>query len=202
MITLAIESSSGCGSMAVVENSAVVFDERFGSDRRHSSDLFLALERALVRCDSLDQVAVGLGPGAYSGVRVAIAAAIGIGIARKCKLVGLPSVTAFELEEYLAVGDARRSGFYFTHVRAGECVQGPVLADEQTLLRLVESPLPILASGPVLALPTLQIAFPCARKLAVLAQSGLGMCARGELEPIYLREALVTPPAADTPRLR
>lgn len=188
--------------MAVVENGTLVFEEQFGSDRRHSSDLFLTLERALARCDSLDQVAVGLGPGAYSGVRVAIAAAIGIGIARKCELAGLPSVASFEVAEYLAVGDARRSGFYFTHVRGGECVQGPMLADEQTLLRLVESPLPILASGSVLSLPALQIAFPSARKLAVLAQSGIGICARGELEPIYLREALVTPPAADTPRLR
>jgi tRNA A37 threonylcarbamoyladenosine modification protein TsaB len=63
MITLALDTSTPTGSVAVMSSGEVIFEETFKADRSHSSSLFAALERARTTFARLDQIAVGLGPG-------------------------------------------------------------------------------------------------------------------------------------------
>ena len=90
MITLAIETSTGSGSIALREDGRTLFAERFTADRGHGAGLFASLERARGLAPHWDQIAVGLGPGSYSGVRIAIAAAIGTGICIEGKIARHP----------------------------------------------------------------------------------------------------------------
>jgi tRNA threonylcarbamoyladenosine biosynthesis protein TsaB len=199
MITLAIDTSTPRGSVAVFAYGDLVFDESFIADRSHSASLFASLERARGCSGHIHQVAVGLGPGSYAGVRIAIAAALAFDVALGAKLVGLPSVAALETDaaEYLAIGDARRNTFYFTHVVGSECVDGPRLLDEHALRELLEMfpSLPCYAGEPLAAFPSAQIAYPSAVILARLATDGKSVVATGDLEPIYLREPYITQPA-------
>ena len=199
MITLAIDTSTPRGSVAVFAYGDLVFDESFIADRSHSASLFASLERARACSSHIHQVAVGLGPGSYAGARIAIAAALAFDLALGAKLVGLPSVAALETDahEYLAIGDARRNTFYFTHVVERECVDGPRLLDEHALRELLETfpSLPCYAEEPLAAFPSAQIAHPSAEILARLATDGKGIVATGDLEPIYLREPYITQPA-------
>jgi len=198
MITLALETSTPHGSVALLDGDSFRLDERFTADRSHSSSLFAALEKARALADRLDLIAVGLGPGSYAGVRIAIAAAIGLQLSFRAKLVGLPSVAAFETEApaYLAIGDARRDSFYFSRVEKGVCVEGPLLATEQELAQRLASAaeIPVFATAAVPQFPATKMALPSAAILASLAAAQRGIVATGALEPIYLREPYITQP--------
>lgn len=203
MILLAIETSTHQGSVAVLRDGELIFNESCGAGRSHSSLLFSTLERALAALPGgakPDQIAVGLGPGSYAGVRIAISAATGLALATGAELLGLPSLGALAEGDFVAVGDARRNSFSFTHVRAGECVEGPLLLSaEELAARLADCALPVYTSEEIKAdLPVkLELRYPEAERLARLAAAGRSISARGHLEPLYLREPHIT--VAKTP---
>ena len=198
MITLAIDTSTPHGSVALFGDEVLLFHESFIGDRSHSSSLFVALEKVRAQADRVDLIAIGLGPGSYAGVRIAIAAGLGLHLALGAKLVGLTSVAALETiaPTYIVIGDARRESFYFSRIEDGVCVEGPLLATEEELRQRLEScaSLPIFATEPVPQFPSAQIALPSAVRLAHLAASNRGIIATENLEPIYLREPHITQP--------
>ncbi len=204
MTTLAIDTSTNHGSVALLADGALLLDENFSADRSHTATLFAVLERAIALTPRLDCVAIGLGPGSYAGVRIAIAAAIGLELGIGARLVGLPSVAALETRErsYLAIGDARRETFYFTRVEDGVCADGPLLTTEAELrARLAaHADWPVFTSGALPAFPAAQIALPSAARLARLAVANRGVTATDDLEPIYLREPHITLPKARPPQ--
>ncbi len=203
MTILAIDTSTNHGTVALLVDGELRLAETFTADRTTSSSLFAVLERAVALAPRVDQVAIGLGPGSYAGVRIAIAAAIGLELGGGARLVGIPSVAALETDaaSYCAIGDARRETFYFTRVEDGVCVEGPLLATEAELrARLAaHAALPVFTSAPLAAFPAAQIALPSAARLARLANAARGITATGDLEPIYLREPHITLPKARPP---
>jgi len=194
MTILAIDTSTNHGTVALLVDGELRLDETFIADRRTSAALFPVLERALAAAPRVDQVAIGLGPGSYAGVRIAIAAALGL----KLGCGAQPSVAALETDaaDYLAIGDARRDTFYFTHVERGICAAGPLLATAEELRTLLAAhpALPVFSSATLPDFPSAQIALPSAARLARLAHAARGITATGDLEPIYLREPHITQP--------
>lgn len=198
MITLALETSTTRGSVAVLENENVfLFREEFPAERTCSSHLFANLQRALASASRVDQIVVGLGPGSFSGVRIAISAAIGLSLGTGAKLVGIPSVAALDAKEYFAIGDARRGAWYFTHVQNGIAREGPLLLDRAALdARLAAQNTPPIFTSEETDISSATLAFPSAEKLARLADADIGITARDDLEPIYLRDPHITLPRA------
>ncbi|MGH2379422.1 MAG: tRNA (adenosine(37)-N6)-threonylcarbamoyltransferase complex dimerization subunit type 1 TsaB, partial [Candidatus Limnocylindria bacterium] len=82
MTLLAIDTSTSWGSLALYDGESVLAEETWHLQRGHDAALFGAVERllALVRlpAGSIDRVAVAVGPGSFTGVRIAIATAQGI----------------------------------------------------------------------------------------------------------------------------
>lgn len=198
MLTLAIETSTPHGSVAVHDGEHLLIEQHFAAARGASGTLFPVLESVLGAAPRIEQIAVGLGPGSYAGVRLAIAAAIGLELALECRLAGLPSVAAFQVPgtPYVAIGDARRETFYWTEVNEGVCSDGPLLLTQAELLtRLARSSLPIFSSDSLPLVPGACRALPTAALLAARAARGIGITALGNLEPIYLREPHITLPA-------
>ena len=204
MTILTIDTSTTHGSASLLAEGELRLEETFTADRTTSSALFAVLERAVALAPRVDQVAVGLGPGSYAGVRIAIAAALGLELGAGAQLVGLPSVAALAVAAagYVAIGDARRETFYFTRVEDGACVEGPLLVSESELRERLaaHATLPVFTSAALAAFPSAQIALPSAVRLARLAGAGRGITARGDLEPIYLREPHITLPKVRAPR--
>ena len=198
MITPAIDTSATDGSVALLGDGALLFEERFTADRSHSASLFVTLEKVRALVDHVDCIAIGLGPGSYAGVRISIAAALGLRFALGAKLVGIPSVAALDTltRDYIAIGDARRESFYFSRIEQGVCVEGPLLATETELAERLAAAgaLPVYATASVPQFPNTQIALPSATLLAQLAAAGRGIVATDDLEPIYLREPHITQP--------
>lgn len=197
MITLAIDTSTPRGSVAVVAFDEVVFEENICADRNHSSALFAALQNARSNARRIDRIAVGLGPGSYAGIRIAISAALGMQLALECKLVGIPSVAALEngWQRSLVIGDARRGSFYCTAVEHGICIDGPVLINEMDLRERIDGlGWPVFTTERLHDFPTAQISAPSAAILGRLAGQARSIVQTGDLEPLYLRDPHITQP--------
>jgi tRNA threonylcarbamoyladenosine biosynthesis protein TsaB len=197
MKTLAFELSSGQGSIALVEDSAALFVRSFPNDRKDSGAFFENVQICLQRFGAPGEIVVGLGPGSYAGVRIAIATALGLRTAVGAKLVGLPSICALEVEarDYCVIGDARRQSFFFAKVSDGGLIEGPMLMTAAELETMIsEATSPIYASELLPQFPLAKLAYPSASKLAGLARAEIDNTR--SLEPIYLREPHITVPKA------
>lgn len=155
MKVLAIDTSTSHGSVALLDGGRVLLDEACISDRNHGCALVPLIERARDLAGRFDCIAIGLGPGSYAGVRIAIATAMGLAMATGARLVGIPSVAAWEcdLDHHIAIGDARRETFYFTKVERGTCTEGPLLTDAAGLLARIAA----LPGWPVLSAEALDL---------------------------------------------
>jgi tRNA threonylcarbamoyladenosine biosynthesis protein TsaB len=200
MRVLALEASTDLASVALWEDGGFVFEERFASKRSLSAELFPLLWRLLEPVGAVDMTVVGLGPGSYAGVRITIAAALGLQAVWGCELVGIPSVAALPEEGgcFQVIGDARRGTWYYTRVEAGVCVEGPLLVDSDATLRAYLEK----AQGTVYATEALpaewgaNLCLPSASVLAKLAAVRTGIVQTADLEPLYLRDVHITRPAA------
>lgn len=202
MKILALELSSGRGSLAWLADGEEIFAQSFSNDRKHSGLFFENLQLCLQRGGAPDAIVVGLGPGSYAGVRIAIAAAVGLRAASAAKLAGIPSICGIETaaREYAVIGDARRGSFFFGRVSDGRIIEGPSLhSGEELETRMMEGSWPTYASEKLARFPLAMLAYPSARRLAELTRNRIGEIADTQLlEPIYLREPHITAPK--TPR--
>lgn len=200
MKILALELSSAQGSIAWLEGEGEPFAVSFSNDRKHSGLFFENLQSCFRQFGAPDLIVVGLGPGSYAGVRIAIAAAVGLRMASAAKLIGLPSICAIDtgVRDYCAIGDARRHSFYFARVSEGKLLEGPSLHSAAELdAKITKSPIPVYASESLAQFPQATVAFPSARRLGELARDqGDEISDSQSLEPIYLREPHITTPKA------
>ncbi len=193
MKILAIETSTSSGSVAIAEDGELHGERSFQSRRSHNSQIFAPLGEILE--DDLDGIVVGTGPGSYTGVRIGIAAGMGLALARGIPLMGIPSTQAIDCEDstYAVVGDARRGDFFWS---VGDAIE--VLALEKLGFRALEWEKPIFtfdAKPPVAAaVVTSPRAAVLARSASVLDERKLNELAASPVEPIYLRPAFVTTP--------
>ncbi|HEX4442558.1 MAG TPA: tRNA (adenosine(37)-N6)-threonylcarbamoyltransferase complex dimerization subunit type 1 TsaB [Galbitalea sp.] len=121
---LAIDTSAGT-SVAVVDGERGILAEQNESDtRRHAEVIGILIESALAQAavpvTALSGVAVGMGPGPFTGLRVGIAAAraFALGIDRPTFSVVSHDAVAFGLASpTLVVTDARRREVYWSAYR-------------------------------------------------------------------------------------
>ncbi len=205
---LAIETSTPDAGLAVFDTARgeVVWRRDFTSDRAHNAAIFAPLDEALESYD-VETVVVGTGPGSYSGVRVGIAVANGVSLARGVPCFGLPSLAALPTEggtgDYLVIGDARRGEFFIVEVRGRE-LQGEaeMMSADDLVKRLRDGSEDLRVytteESVVGRFGGVGVLRPSAGELARLA-AGLSEQQRDELaelalEPVYLRAPHITMP--------
>ena len=158
-----------------------------------------ALGEAKLAREDVECVAVGLGPGSYMGIRVAIALAQGWQLARPIKLLGLSSahdVAAQAREEgrrgrvHVAI-NAQRHEVYLAEY---EIKEGEVTEVQPLRLAPMTEAQSLAAGNQVVIGPDAEqwcklgrTVFPSAKHLALLAASRSDFVAGEILEPIYLR---------------
>jgi tRNA threonylcarbamoyladenosine biosynthesis protein TsaB len=206
MKILALELSTARGSIFSLDDNAdasaalkTSFEREWANDRKHSGNFFENLAQLAKEPGKPEKIIVGLGPGSYAGTRIAVSAAIGLQAAAKAQLVGYPSICAIEAEagDYCMIGDARRSSFYFTRIRAHDLVEGPTLLSEAELkekMDTVEENMSIFCSEPLPQFERAVLRYPSAKILAKLARDQHRAFVLPPLEPMYLREPHITLP--------
>ena len=128
MLLLGLESSTARSSVALVDQEGVVASAGLGVPRRHGEFLAPAiqfcLDQAGVDVERITGVAVGIGPGLFTGLRVGIATAQAFAAARHLPVVGLSGldVLAFQARHtsrtICAAIDARRGELYWAFYRS------------------------------------------------------------------------------------
>jgi tRNA threonylcarbamoyladenosine biosynthesis protein TsaB len=93
MLTLGIDCSSAACSVAIARDDALVASENSPMARGHAAALPPMIAAALnaTRCHArdIDMIAVSTGPGSFTGLRVAMAAAKGLALSLDCPLIGI-----------------------------------------------------------------------------------------------------------------
>lgn len=93
---LALDTSTTWASVALYDGRDVLAEETWHAQRRHADELFPTIERLLSRAGvtlaRISRVAVATGPGSFTGLRVAIAAAQGIARGAGAALVGISTL--------------------------------------------------------------------------------------------------------------
>jgi tRNA threonylcarbamoyladenosine biosynthesis protein TsaB len=215
MTTLALEFSSVQRSVAVMvsnrdgEEAICEVVEAGGRSTRALGMIEEVLRQAQIEREQVQRIAVGLGPGSYTGIRAAISVAQGWQLATQVKLLGISSTECVVAQaeadgltgRMAVVIDAQRNEFYLGRCKitaAGRVEEQPLCI--ATLAQVQECE----AQGCVLIGPDVARWFrggrevvPRAAALVRLASGRDDFVPGEQLQPIYLREAkfVKAPPA-------
>ncbi len=223
MNILALDTSMGACSAAMLcagDGTRTLHARQTEMPRGHAEALMPMVQEVLAEAGieprDLDVIAATVGPGSFTGVRIAIAAARGLALVTKAKLFGTDSLTVMAHAKlmngaapkgpFAVAADARRGMLYFSlYDEGGSLLEGPLLIAPDDAVKLLPDTLclavgsgaQILADATVeqkreleAALATLQ---PNAIALAEIAlESGE---TTDQLRPLYLRPPDAKPQA-------
>jgi tRNA threonylcarbamoyladenosine biosynthesis protein TsaB len=138
VLILAFDTSVAACSVALCRGDAVLAQTRALMDRGQAEALMPMIEEAMARAGrtyrDLDRIAVTVGPGSFTGVRVGLAAARGLGLAAGKPVVGVPTteVLAAAIPEperkgrsLVAAIDTKRGDLYVQRFGEAGAADGP-----------------------------------------------------------------------------
>jgi tRNA threonylcarbamoyladenosine biosynthesis protein TsaB len=213
VLVVGIETSSRRGSVALVRDGRVLGRAEHERLNAHAEELQPLLERLLAEAGvskhELTRVAVGMGPGSFTGLRVGIAFAQGIALGLGLEWIGVGSLKAMARTApaksslpRVTLLDARRNEiFAAVHAADGSELRAPVVVPRDDLSSFLGSaPSPHLVLGEVSEALGIGDAFrskltdlPDATGVALLAEQMDPD--RSITEPLYVRDAGATLPS-------
>jgi tRNA threonylcarbamoyl adenosine modification protein YeaZ len=210
VLVLAFDTSTPTVSVALAEDSRVLSERNVHAANRHGELLMPLIHEVLVEggvtAADLAAVAVGLGPGPFTGLRVGIVTAAALSDALGVHAYGVCSLGLVVYgdgeRDYVVMTDARRRRVYWAHYSATEhLLGGPELDTPQSLADRFAVGRPLLVGdGAELYRDTFAgfevvAGHPQASRLAAEVAPRVR---RGDpsdaLEPLYLRRPDARPP--------
>lgn len=98
MKILAVETSTLMGGVAVVDDGGAICELTLSVGETHSAQLMPAVDYVLktagCRPDELDALAVALGPGSFTGLRIGLSTIKGLAVAASKPVIGIPTLEA------------------------------------------------------------------------------------------------------------
>lgn len=199
---LALELSQPSASLCLTtESGEPLFHADWTAERNHDAYLFPALQKAMdgLGSDPLGLILVGSGPGSYGGVRVALAAAVGLSAVTGAQTVAVESWADLSEGKACVISDARRGGWTIRRTDGRISVATPEELREElrrgTLLYTLESEermqkeqLPVARCG---LRPTAE---GLVRTWLTLTPEERDALAARPAEPIYVRPPHITAP--------
>jgi tRNA threonylcarbamoyladenosine biosynthesis protein TsaB len=206
MIVLGLDTCLSSCSVAVLDGARVLASAREVMARGHQERLALmardVMAQAGLTFERLERIAVTVGPGSFTGLRVGVAFAKGLALALNAPTVGIGTLEALAAEApsngkgslvFPAI-DARRGQLYLQAFEDGRALMAPdALTIEVAAARIAElsqgRPFALVGSGAALladfapAARVIVAEGADARQVARLAQDR----APGPLKPLYLR---------------
>jgi tRNA threonylcarbamoyladenosine biosynthesis protein TsaB len=213
---LALETSGRIGSVAAVLDGVVAAEEEFAHGLQNAAQILPIIDR-LTRAQSwtprdVEELYVSVGPGSFTGLRIAVTLAKTLAMATGVKLVAVPSVRVLaenapaDAKHVIIVLDAKREQIFTARFErvGGEWVERESATLDSLTAMLDRSPRPVHLlgegipyhekfiprddSGVIVTPPELARA-----RASVVAKIGHAMARRGEfadaqrLTPIYIR---------------
>ncbi|TSD68497.1 tRNA (adenosine(37)-N6)-threonylcarbamoyltransferase complex dimerization subunit type 1 TsaB [Aeromicrobium piscarium] len=203
MLLLAIDTATPAITAAVHDGSRVIGEATAHGAMAHGELLASQIREALARAGAaaadLTDVAVGVGPGPYTGLRVGVVTALTLAQTLDLTPHGVCTLDILAADtdqaELIVATDARRKEVYWARYVGGVRVEGPAVDKPATVAELG---LPVVGRGAeIYADVLIQSPGPLDPSAAALARLVVaGRAAELPLEPLYLRRPDATVPAA------
>lgn len=154
-VILALETATTCGSLALVAEDRCLAEYSLTSSVTHSRSLLTGIHWLLAQCDlswpQIGAIAVGLGPGSFTGLRIALSTAKGLCMAAEKPLIGVESLTGLASQfpffslPICPVIDARKNEIYTALYRCNqhglpERTTEPMVIKPQRLQEFITAP--------------------------------------------------------------
>jgi tRNA threonylcarbamoyladenosine biosynthesis protein TsaB len=162
-VILALETATMCGSVAIVTENRCVAEFSLQTGETHSRRLLAGVDWLLqetgIEWSTIDAVAVSLGPGSFTGLRIGLATAKGLAMAAGVKLIGVGTLDGLAAQFFAApdilicpVLDARKKevycGFYKCDAQGIPRLQGEYqVMSPEALCERIDEPVMLLGDG-------------------------------------------------------
>lgn len=129
MITLGIDSSTDILAIGLADNKKILAEKKTKALRDHASRILPMIDDIFSEAghsrDQLDGVAIAIGPGSFTGLRIGLSVAKGAAVSKKIPILG---ISTFELiydrvrqkhDRFALISVSRRGEFYLYHASVG-----------------------------------------------------------------------------------
>ena len=172
---LAIDTSTAQTSVALIQDGEVLFNKSHNDPLAHGEVLPKLVAQALAVNKQIDLIAVGMGPGPFTGLRVGIAFAQSYALAAQIDWVGVCSLDAMAAginqSEFIVSTDARRKERFWARYKDGVRITQPAVSKASELEKFG---LPILNEGDYFPDP--------------VAVAKIALTSKSVEQPIYIRK--------------
>jgi len=153
-ILLAVDSSTRMVGLALYDGVQVLSETSWSSMDYHTVELAPAvaeaLDKASIHYEALGALAVALGPGSFTGLRIGMALAKGLALARHLPIVGIPTldilaasqpIRQMQLAAVLRAGRGRLAvGWYAAQNNAWKTVKEVEVCTPEELAQQIDRP--------------------------------------------------------------
>ncbi len=219
---LHIETSTKVCSVAVSQDGAIIFEQQDTNGPAHAVNCGVFVQEGLSFAEShaipLDAVAVSMGPGSYTGLRIGYSMAKGVAYGREVPLIALPTLQVLcvpvllehNLEEnalLVPMIDARRmevyAAVYDRALREVRAVEADIVTADTYLEYLERGPVYFFGDGAMKCKDTIthpnahfiEGINPLAKNMFPLAEKAIALGQYADVaysEPFYLKEFQAT----------
>jgi len=104
-VLLAIDTSTRAVGLALYDGASVLNETVWTSNDYHTVELAPAIESAMqkssISAEQLGALAVAIGPGSFTGLRIGLALAKGLAMVRQLPIIGIPTLDALAVAQPL-----------------------------------------------------------------------------------------------------
>ncbi len=148
--SLVLDTSTSRTTVGIVQDGAEIAHFHHDDPLAHGEVLPRLVAQALDVCSEVDEVIVGMGPGPFTGLRVAIAFGESFALARKIPFIGICSLDAIVpppgTHDYAVATDARRKEVFWARYEGGHRI-GQAQTSSPITLKLLD--IPIFGEGAI-----------------------------------------------------
>lgn len=122
MLVLGIDSSSISCSCAIIKDEELISEVYLNTGKKHSEQLLPVIDKALqnakLKIKDIDLIAITIGPGSFTGLRIGLATAKALAQAVDKKIIGISTLDAlaYKAQNYngfiVPILNAKRNEFY------------------------------------------------------------------------------------------
>lgn len=210
MIVLGIDSSTDNLAVGLADEQRAIASKMLTAPRQHGSRIIGLIDQILTETSTakndLGGIAVAIGPGSFTGLRVGLATAKGLAIGLKISLVGISTFDVIagrlknEYPDFCLVAIARQGEFYFCRIetKATAGLKIELVSEHDLVERVGGVPIGFVTALPVSFEKSKFRAVPPERLLVSadeLAKLGAKRIAAGKVDDPALLEPLYIAPA-------
>ena len=153
MYQLLLDSSNRLLCVALAKDGVLVDNITYNAWQRQSEvmvpEIKNIMKRNNVKKEDIDSIVIGIGPGSYTGVRIALTIAKTIGYVAKAKLYAVSSLGLFKIPQKstICVTNARSNRSYFAVYKDDEVIEKDQILENEEVFNYIKNHPDYLVSG-------------------------------------------------------